>query len=61
LNGQTFPLNASISDYCSYITSLMTNYAQYKSLAQSSFNEYQSRLNWSVAVQTAKQLIKEFV
>jgi len=61
LNGQTFSLNASISDYCDYITSIMADYDEYKRLAHSSFNEYQSRLNWSVAVQTAKQLIKDIV
>jgi len=59
LNGKTFPLNADISEYCTCITSLMTNYSEYKRLARSSFNEYQSHLNWSVAVQKAKQLIKD--
>jgi glycosyltransferase involved in cell wall biosynthesis len=61
LNGKTFPLNASISEYCNYIFSLMTNYQEYKRLAYSSFNEYQSRLNWTVAVQTGKQLIRDLV
>jgi glycosyltransferase involved in cell wall biosynthesis len=61
LNGKTFSLDASISEYCSYIASLMTNYNEYKTLARSSFNEYQSRLNWSVAGQTAKKLMMELV
>jgi glycosyltransferase involved in cell wall biosynthesis len=61
LNGKTFSLNASISEYCSYIASLMANYSEYKRLARSSFNEYQSRLNWAVAVQTAKKLMIELV
>ncbi|MBA2747484.1 MAG: glycosyltransferase family 4 protein [Tatlockia sp.] len=59
LNGQTFSLNASISEYCDYIATLMNNYSDYKTLAYSSFNEYKSRLNWSVACQTAKKLIQE--
>ena len=59
LNGKTFPLNASISEYCNYVASLMTNYSEYKKLAYSSFNEYQSRLNWAVAGQTAEQLMRE--
>jgi glycosyltransferase involved in cell wall biosynthesis len=61
LNGKIFSVNASISEYCTYIASLMANYSEYKKLAHSSFNEYQSRLNWVVAGQTAKQLILELV
>lgn len=59
LNGKTFSLNASITEYCTYIASLMNNYKDYKQLSRSSFNEYQTRLNWSVAGQTAKKLIQE--
>ena len=57
-NGKTFSLNASITEYCTYIASLMNNYKDYKQLSRSSFNEYQTRLNWSVAGQTAKKLIQ---
>ncbi|MEA5551284.1 glycosyltransferase family 4 protein [Anabaena cylindrica UHCC 0172] len=60
-NGKTFSINASISAYCNYITRLMTNYSEYQQLAYSSFEQYQSRLNWQVSVQTAKQLMKELV
>lgn len=59
LNGKTFPSSASISEYCNYISTLMNNYSDYKKLAYSSFNEYQSRLNWSVAGQTAKKIIQD--
>jgi glycosyltransferase involved in cell wall biosynthesis len=61
LNGQTFSINSRVEEYCSYITSLMYNYSEYKRLARSSFNEYQSRLNWSVATQKVKNLIMELV
>jgi len=61
LNGKTFSLKANISEYCTYIASLMANYSEYKKLAHSSFNEYQSRLNWAVAGQAAKKLIMELV
>jgi glycosyltransferase involved in cell wall biosynthesis len=61
LNGKTFSLQASISEYCTYIAYLMTNSAEYKILAHSSFNEYQSRLNWAVAGQAAKRLIMELL
>lgn len=60
-NGKTFSLSASISEYCNYIATLMNNYSDYKTLAYSSFNEYQSRLNWSVAGRTAKKLIQEIL
>ena len=61
LNGKTFPLNDSIANYCTYISNLFSDYSQYKNLALSSFNEYQSRLNWSVAGQTVKKLMMELV
>jgi glycosyltransferase involved in cell wall biosynthesis len=61
LNGKHFSLGANISEYCTYIASLMTNYSEYKKLAHSSFNEYQSRLNWVVAGQTVKHLIRGLV
>lgn len=60
LNGKTFTKEANIADYCTYISNLFSNYSDYKSLALSSFNEYQSRLNWSVAGQTVRKLLMEF-
>jgi glycosyltransferase involved in cell wall biosynthesis len=59
LNGKTFSLESSVTDYCEYIISLMDNYSDYKKLALSSFNQYQCRLAWNVAVDNAKQLMKE--
>lgn len=61
LNGKTFSLTANISEYSTYIASLMTNYSEYTKLARSSFNEYQCRLNWEVVGKTAKQLIMELM
>jgi len=61
LNGKTFALNASISDYCNYIDALMNNYSDYKTLAYSSFQEYQSRLNWTVIGQQGKQAISNIL
>jgi glycosyltransferase involved in cell wall biosynthesis len=61
LNGRTFSRHDSILDYCTYISNLFSDYSQYKRLALSSFNEYQSRLNWSVAGQTVKNLIIELI
>jgi len=61
INGKTFSRDANITEYCTYISNLFSNYSQYKNLALSSFNEYQSRLNWSVAGQTVKKLLMELV
>jgi glycosyltransferase involved in cell wall biosynthesis len=60
-NGKLFSKDATVAEYCRYILNLFSNYSRYKDLAQSSFHEYQSRLNWSVAVQTVKRLLLESV
>lgn len=61
LNGKTFSTNASVTEYCTYISNLFNITGQYKRLALSSFNEYQTRLNWAVSVETAKKLLRELV
>ena len=61
LNGRTFSKNADTQEYCSYIADLFSNYSRYKDLALSSFNEYESRLNWSVAGRTVKKLLAELI
>lgn len=60
-NGKTFSLDAKIEEYCTYIYDLFTNYSEYKNLAISSFNEYQTHLNWHVATRNAKSLIKNLI
>jgi glycosyltransferase involved in cell wall biosynthesis len=57
INGMTFALDSKIDIYCDYIMDLMQNYSRYEELALSSFNEYQTRLNWSVATKRVKDLI----
>lgn len=59
LNGKLFSKNSIATEYCAYILNLFSNYSRYKELALSSFQEYQSRLNWSVATQTVKKLLLE--
>ena len=59
LNGTTLPFSAPVSQYCAYISDLMSNYSLYKQLALSSFHEYETRLNWSVAGITVKRLLDE--
>jgi len=61
LNGSLFSKDATIEEYCTYISNLFSNYALYKQLAVSSFNEFSSRLNWSVAGQTVKKLLMNIV
>lgn len=57
INGKLFDINANITEYCKYISDLFVNYSEYKKLALSSFHEYQSRLNWSIAGATVKNLL----
>lgn len=61
INGYLFDVNADITEYCNYIVHLFDNYADYKNLALSSFKEYQSRLNWSVAGKTVKNLLTKYI
>ena len=61
INGMGFAANTAIETYCDYIVELMENYSRYEELALSSFNEYQTRLNWRVATQTVKELISDII
>jgi len=61
LNGKTFSKDANIDEYCKYISNLFLNYSHYKKLALSSFNEYQNRLNWSVAGEAVKKLLEDLI
>ncbi|MDD1419945.1 glycosyltransferase family 4 protein [Dolichospermum sp. ST_sed1] len=57
LNGKLFDRDSDATEYCKYISNIFTNYTQYKKLALSAFNEYESRLNWKVAGQKVKELL----
>jgi glycosyltransferase involved in cell wall biosynthesis len=61
INGKLFSKDADVTEYCEYILDLFQDYSKYKSLALSSFQEYQSRLNWSVTSKTIKELLKAMV
>jgi len=61
VSGRTFSKDASIEEYCAYISDLFSNYSRYKDLAVSSFNEYELRLNWSVAGRSVKRLLSELI
>ncbi|PIG92511.1 glycosyltransferase family 4 protein [Gloeocapsopsis sp. IPPAS B-1203] len=57
LNGKTFDITANPLEYANYISNLFTNYSNYIELALSSFNEYQSRLNWNASGKAVKNLL----
>jgi glycosyltransferase involved in cell wall biosynthesis len=59
-NGQTFSLDDTPEKYCEFIEDIMSSMSKYRALAQSSFNEYSERLNWSTAGSKLASLIHEF-
>lgn len=61
INGKLFAKDAKVEEYCTYISDLFADYSRYKDLAVSSFNEYETRLNWSVAGQTVKIMLEELL
>jgi glycosyltransferase involved in cell wall biosynthesis len=61
VNGMTFELNADISQYVRYILNLFSNPSEYKQLALSSFNEYETRLNWDTSGAKIKALIQDIL
>jgi glycosyltransferase involved in cell wall biosynthesis len=60
-NGKVFSKDANYKEYCDYVSNLMLNYARYKKLALSSFQEYEQRLNWSVAVQAVEKMLIDII
>jgi glycosyltransferase involved in cell wall biosynthesis len=56
-NGQLFAKAEDPTHYSNYIHSLFMDYSQYKQLALSAFQEYESRLNWSAAGRQVKELL----
>ncbi len=58
INGRLFPLSAVAEDYAGYIHNLFNNYKTYEDLALSSFNEFQTRLNWTVACKNIVGLLE---
>lgn len=56
-NGKVFDLEADIQEYCNYIIKMFNNIDSYQKLAISSFNEYQTRLNWNIAARQVKELL----
>jgi len=61
INGMKFALDSPVANYCDYIINLMQNYNEYEKLALSSFNEFQTRLNWNVNVLKVKKLLEDIL
>ena len=58
-NGKLFPMEAGADAYCSFVQDLFCNYARYRDLAPSSFDEYTIRLNWRSAAVSVKRHMLE--
>ncbi len=61
MNGKLFPQRDNIGLYCDFIMNTMADFEGYKNLARSSFQEYQTRLNWDVAGNTVKKMLGELI
>ncbi|GAB3930549.1 glycosyltransferase family 4 protein [Larkinella terrae] len=57
LNGKMFGLDSAVDQYARFIADVHTDAKRYQELCLSSFNEYETRLNWNVAAQTVKGLL----
>lgn len=61
VNGRTFDRDANPEEYVSYVLELMSFPARYRDLALSSFQEYETRLNWKSAGRQMKALLEELL
>ncbi|MXV52117.1 glycosyltransferase [Pedobacter sp. HMF7647] len=61
VNGKTFGLNESAASYADYIAQKFFNGQTYKDLCYSSFNEYETRLNWKKTGELLFGLMKEVI
>lgn len=59
VNGKLFEQLDTHVKYANYILEIFENYESYIKLAFSSFNEYQTRLNWSVAARKAREIFEK--
>lgn len=57
VNGFTFDLNAGAEEYAAYIMEKFQNANTYRELCLSSFNEYETRLNWNTTGKKLTELI----
>ena len=60
-NGKLFSLDSEAEEYSDYILELFADYARYKQLALDSYDAYKSRLNWQVAGQIVRELLRKII
>ena len=60
-NGKLFELSDGGEKYAEYIETMLADYESYKKLCISSFEEYETRLNWKVAGETIIGHIEELL
>jgi glycosyltransferase involved in cell wall biosynthesis len=58
VNGRMFAAEAPAGEYCRVIEHYMAHPNAYREFALSAFNEYDTRLSWTVAGRHAKQLLE---
>jgi len=61
VNGRLFDPAAEAAVYCELIASLLADRDRYVSLALTSFDKYQTQLNWSAASERACELLYRLV
>jgi len=59
INGKKFAPSTSPVAWSSYIADTFADRAKYNEMCLSSFNEYESRLNWNVAGKTIMKMMRE--
>jgi len=59
VNGYCFNPNVSMEDIALYIRDVFNDKSKYEELCYTSFNEYETRLNWKVSGRLLQDLIKE--
>ncbi|RVT99806.1 glycosyltransferase [Mucilaginibacter limnophilus] len=58
INGKMFTLQTNAAEYAAYIHNQFLNYNAYQQLCLSSFNEYDTRLNWNASGCAIMDLLK---
>ena len=59
VNGKLFEIDSFLDESFIYIKELFGDYEKYIAMAQSSFNEYQTRLNWRIIGKQLKEYLLE--
>ena len=61
INGKLFQINGDIEDYCTYISNIFSKHSEYHDLCLSSFNEYETRLNWPASCKKVRDYLIDLI